>query len=220
MDARERRDPEGLRRRCWSPWAGDRCVCRIDTGQEGIGGHSSFPGGFIEIWSRCYTIHLLKWVIQSISIDLWSPQTTSWVSYFCVVTSDLTVLVAGSKHCWSLWSGFLPLLSCLLFLRLSVLDFLSGFHFYYSQSYHILFSVRLSMLGAMMPWAFCMQILASPQVFLPPVGGYLRVGLPAAMVIHVQRFERLLNCLPVSTPFNICSVLPLSPLTPVGGRVS
>ena len=66
MDARERRDPEGAEEEMlatidWPRFTGgDRGVCRPDTGQVGIGGHSSFPGGFIGIQSKCYKIHLLK----------------------------------------------------------------------------------------------------------------------------------------------------------------
>lgn len=65
-DTRERRELEGaeedmLATVSWPRFiCGDRCVCRPDIGEVGIGGHSSFPGGFIEIRSRCYKIHLLK----------------------------------------------------------------------------------------------------------------------------------------------------------------
>lgn len=37
--------------------------------------------------------------------------------------------------------------------------------------------------------------LGESVIFLPLVGGCLQVELQAGMVIHAQRFERLLNCL-------------------------
>lgn len=186
-------------------------MCRSVTGQVGIGRHSSFPGGFIEIRSRCYKVHLLKVYIQYISIDLWSPPISS-VSYFVSLQISL-FSVAGSMHCWSLGSGSLHLLHYLLFSRLSVLYFLSGFHFFYQpviscfvfyplvHVVHVRNDAALSILHANLGGS--MDLLTKRVM-----GGCLREGWQAGVVIHVRRFKRLVNLLP-ECPHYLTSALSL-----------
>lgn len=195
-------------------------MCRSVTGQVGIGRHSSFPGGFIEIRSRCYKVHLLKVYIQYISIDLWSPPISS-VSYFVSLQISL-FSVAGSMHCWSLGSGSLHLLHCLLFSRLSVLYFLSGFHFFYQPViscfvfYPLVHVVHVRNDAALSIWhanlGGSMDLLTSDG-WVPTRGMAGWRGYSCSTIRE--------TCQPfagVSTLFNVCPVLALRPLTLVGGQ--